>query len=187
VSDLFINNSSQTRVPLLPSRSDGDLPFTRRLLETGCDPNICNNCDCTGLHLAAFLADPNTALHLRGHVDAIQFLVSSRLKMYYRASPVILRKIDSVTLLSLHLVVLCDSGCMFEVVLNLICGSPKQFLCICFRVMESCSLINPNLQSSEDEFVEDCGFMWVLLLLIDVFALFLLCTACYSFCFCLSH
>uniref|UniRef100_A0A8C7KT37 Ankyrin repeat domain 46b n=1 Tax=Oncorhynchus kisutch TaxID=8019 RepID=A0A8C7KT37_ONCKI len=128
---------------------DGDLPFAKRLLETGCDPNIRDNRGRTGLHLAAargnvdicwflhkFGADllatdyqGNTALHLCGHVDTIQFLVSNGLK------------ID-------------------------ICA------------MESHSLLNPNLQNSEgvlssfrttwQEFVEDLGFWRVLLLLVVI-------------------
>lgn len=101
MSYVFINDSSQTNVPLLQSCIDGDLPFAKRLLETGCDPNIRDNRGRTGLHLAAargnvdicrllhkFGADllatdyqGNTALHLCGHVDTIQFLVSNGLKI----------------------------------------------------------------------------------------------------------
>nr|XP_024655876.1 ankyrin repeat domain-containing protein 46 [Maylandia zebra] len=101
MSYVFINDSSQTSVPLLQSCIDGDLPFAKRLLETGCDPNIRDNRGRTGLHLAAargnveicrllhkFGADllatdyqGNTALHLCGHVDTIQFLVSNGLKI----------------------------------------------------------------------------------------------------------
>uniref|UniRef100_A0A3Q3K9I4 Uncharacterized protein n=1 Tax=Monopterus albus TaxID=43700 RepID=A0A3Q3K9I4_MONAL len=40
MSYVFINDSSQTNVPLLQACIDGDLPFSKRLLETGCDPNI---------------------------------------------------------------------------------------------------------------------------------------------------
>lgn len=101
MSYVFINDSSQTNVPLLQACIDGDLPFAKRLLETGCDPNIRDNRGRTGLHLAAargnvdicrllhkFGADllatdyqGNTALHLCGHVDTIQFLVSNGLKI----------------------------------------------------------------------------------------------------------
>lgn len=101
MSYVFINDSSQTSVPLLQACIDGDLPFAKRLLETGCDPNIRDNRGRTGLHLAAargnveicrllhkFGADllatdyqGNTALHLCGHVDTIQFLVSNGLKI----------------------------------------------------------------------------------------------------------
>lgn len=101
MSYVFINDSSQTSVPQLQACIDGDLPFAKRLLETGCDPNIRDNRGRTGLHLAAargnvdicrllhkFGADllatdyqGNTALHLCGHVDTIQFLVSNGLKI----------------------------------------------------------------------------------------------------------
>lgn len=101
MSYVFINDTSQTNVPLLQACIDGDLAFARRLLETGCDPNIRDNRGRTGLHLAAargnveicrflhkFGADllatdyqGNTALHLCGHVDTIQFLVSNGLKI----------------------------------------------------------------------------------------------------------
>uniref|UniRef100_A0A4W5MSF4 Ankyrin repeat domain 46b n=1 Tax=Hucho hucho TaxID=62062 RepID=A0A4W5MSF4_9TELE len=95
---------------------DGDLPFAKRLLETGCDPNIRDNRGRTGLHLAAargnvdicwflhkFGADllatdyqGNTALHLCGHVDTIQFLVSNGLKIdicnHNGSTPLVLAK-----------------------------------------------------------------------------------------------
>ncbi|XP_076027737.1 ankyrin repeat domain-containing protein 46-like [Genypterus blacodes] len=116
MSYVFINDSSQTSVPLLQSCIDGDLPFAKRLLETGCDPNIRDNRSRTGLHLAAaggnvdicrllhkFGADllatdyqGNTALHLCGHVDTIQFLVSNGLKIdicnHNGSTPLVLAK-----------------------------------------------------------------------------------------------
>ncbi|KAK2862843.1 hypothetical protein Q5P01_002376 [Channa striata] len=90
--------------------------FAKRLLETGCDPNIRDNRGRTGLHLAAargnvdicrllhkFGADllatdyqGNTALHLCGHVDTIQFLVSNGLKIdicnHNGSTPLVLAK-----------------------------------------------------------------------------------------------
>ncbi|MGH0147706.1 UNVERIFIED_CONTAM: hypothetical protein FKN15_035349 [Acipenser sinensis] len=149
MSYVFINDSCQTNVPLLQACIDGDLNYSKRLLESGFDPNIRDNRGRTGLHLAAargnveicrllhkFGADllatdyqGNTALHLCGHVDTIQFLVTNGLK------------ID-------------------------ICA------------MESHSLLNPNLQHSEgvlssfrttwQEFVEDLGFWRVLLLIVVI-------------------
>uniref|UniRef100_A0A3Q2PW04 Ankyrin repeat domain 46b n=1 Tax=Fundulus heteroclitus TaxID=8078 RepID=A0A3Q2PW04_FUNHE len=116
MSYVFINDSSQTSVPLLQACIDGDLPFPKRLLETGCDPNIRDNRGRTGLHLAAargnveicrllhkFGADllatdyqGNTALHLCGHVDTIQFLVSNGLKIdicnHNGSTPLVLAK-----------------------------------------------------------------------------------------------
>ncbi|GLD64634.1 ankyrin repeat domain-containing protein 46 [Lates japonicus] len=116
MSYVFINDSSQTNVPLLQACIDGDLPFAKRLLETGCDPNIRDNRGRTGLHLAAargnvdicrllhkFGADllatdyqGNTALHLCGHVDTIQFLVSNGLKIdicnHNGSTPLVLAK-----------------------------------------------------------------------------------------------
>ncbi|XP_077788942.1 ankyrin repeat domain-containing protein 46 isoform X3 [Podarcis muralis] len=151
MSYVFVNDSSQTNVPLLQACIDGDFNYSKRLLESGFDPNIRDSRGRTGLHLAAargnvdicqllhkFGADllatdyqGNTALHLCGHVDTIQFLVSNGLK------------ID-------------------------ICA------------MESHSLLNPNLQQGEgvlssfrttwQEFVEDLG-VWRVLLLLVVIAL----------------
>ncbi|KAI5104391.1 ankyrin repeat domain-containing protein 46, partial [Silurus meridionalis] len=116
MSYVFINDTSQTSVPLLQACIDGDLAFARRLLETGCDPNIRDNRGRTGLHLAAargnveicrflhkFGADllatdyqGNTALHLCGHVDTIQFLVSNGLKIdicnHNGSTPLVLAK-----------------------------------------------------------------------------------------------
>uniref|UniRef100_A0A3B1J3B6 Ankyrin repeat domain 46b n=1 Tax=Astyanax mexicanus TaxID=7994 RepID=A0A3B1J3B6_ASTMX len=116
MSYVFINDSPQTSVPLLQACIDGDLAFAKRLLETGCDPNIRDNRGRTGLHLAAargnveicrflhkFGADllatdyqGNTALHLCGHVDTIQFLVSNGLKIdicnHNGSTPLVLAK-----------------------------------------------------------------------------------------------
>lgn len=101
MSYIFVNDSSQTNVPLLQACIDGDFNYSKRLLESGFDPNIRDSRGRTGLHLAAargnvdicqllhkFGADllatdyqGNTALHLCGHVDTIQFLVSNGLKI----------------------------------------------------------------------------------------------------------
>ncbi|KAK1133241.1 ankyrin repeat domain-containing protein 46 [Acipenser oxyrinchus oxyrinchus] len=100
MSYVFINDSCQTNVPLLQACIDGDLNYSKRLLESGFDPNIRDNRGRTGLHLAAagqcgdlqasaqvradLLATDyqgNTALHLCGHVDTIQFLVTNGLKI----------------------------------------------------------------------------------------------------------
>ncbi|KAK6323448.1 hypothetical protein J4Q44_G00057870 [Coregonus suidteri] len=173
MSYVFINDSSQTSVPLLQACIDGDLPFAKRLLETGCDPNIRDNRGRTGLHLAAargnvdicwflhkFGADllatdyqGNTALHLCGHVDTIQFLVSNGLK------------ID-----------ICNHNGSTPLVLAKRRGTMQ--MAESESAMESHSLLNPNLQNSEgvlssfrttwQEFVEDLGFWRVLLLLVVI-------------------
>ena len=136
MSYVFINDSSQTNVPLLQACIDGDLPFAKRLLETGCDPNIRDNRGRTGLHLAAargnvdicrllhkFGADllatdyqGNTALHLCGHVDTIQFLVSNGLKIDIWWWPVFL--------MLLHLSI--------QSISNLLCLD-SFFSCVCFH------------------------------------------------------
>lgn len=100
MSYVFINDSPQT-VPLLQACIDGDLGYCKRLLECGFDPNTRDCRGRTGMHLGAargnvevcrlmhkFGADllatdvhGNTALHMCGHVDTIQFLVSNGLKI----------------------------------------------------------------------------------------------------------
>ncbi|XP_026546095.1 ankyrin repeat domain-containing protein 46 isoform X1 [Notechis scutatus] len=116
MSYVFVNDSSQTNVPLLQACIDGDFNYSKRLLESGFDPNIRDNRGRTGLHLAAargnvdiaqllhkfggdLLATDyqgNTALHLCGHVDTIQFLVSNGLKIdicnHQGATPLVLAK-----------------------------------------------------------------------------------------------
>ncbi|XP_038630820.1 ankyrin repeat domain-containing protein 46 isoform X3 [Scyliorhinus canicula] len=171
MSYVFINDSCQTGVPLLQACIDGDLTYAKRLLESGFDPNIRDGRGRTGLHVAAargnvdicrllhkFGADllatdnqGNTALHLCGHVDSIQFLVSNGLK------------ID-----------ICEQ----ETQNNTIRGWETDHQPL--SAMESHSLLNPNLQNTDgvlssfrstwQEFVDDLGF-WRVLLLIIVIAL----------------
>lgn len=98
---LFASDSLQAMLPLLQACIDGDVAYAKRLLETGFDPNARDCRGRSGMHLAAargnveicrllhkFGADllatdaqGNTALHMCGHVDTIQFLVSNGLKI----------------------------------------------------------------------------------------------------------
>lgn len=98
---MLATDMAQSAVELLQACIDGDLAYAKRLLETGFDPNARDYRGRTGLHLAAargndeicrllhkFGADllatdaqGNTALHMCGHVDTIQFLVSNGLKI----------------------------------------------------------------------------------------------------------
>ncbi|XP_041111513.1 ankyrin repeat domain-containing protein 46 isoform X1 [Polyodon spathula] len=217
MSYVFVNDSCQTNVPLLQACIDGDLNYSKRLLESGFDPNIRDNRGRTGLHLAAargnveicrllhkFGADllatdyqGNTALHLCGHVDTIQFLVTNGLKIdicnHNGATPLVLAKRrgvnkDAIRLLEgleeqevkgfnrgthskLETMQTAENERYLE---TLISNSDETC------AMESHSLLNPNLQHSEgvlssfrttwQEFVEDLGF-WRVLLLIVVIAL----------------
>uniref|UniRef100_A0A670I086 Uncharacterized protein n=1 Tax=Podarcis muralis TaxID=64176 RepID=A0A670I086_PODMU len=90
MSYVFVNDSSQTNVPLLQACIDGDFNYSKRLLESGFDPNIpaargnvdiCQLLHKFGADLLATDYQGNTALHLCGHVDTIQFLVSNGLKI----------------------------------------------------------------------------------------------------------
>ncbi|XP_076835602.1 ankyrin repeat domain-containing protein 46 [Brachyhypopomus gauderio] len=116
MSYVFVNDSPQTAVPLLQACTDGDVGYTKHLLESGSDPNARDCRGRTGQHLAAargnvqicrllhkFGADllatdaqGNTALHMCGHVDTIQFLVSNGLKIdicnHNGATPLVLAK-----------------------------------------------------------------------------------------------
>uniref|UniRef100_A0A8C7U8Q2 Ankyrin repeat domain 46b n=1 Tax=Oncorhynchus mykiss TaxID=8022 RepID=A0A8C7U8Q2_ONCMY len=192
MSYVFINDSSQTSVPLLQACIDGDLPFAKRLLETGCDPNIRDNRGRTGLHLAAargnvdicwflhkFGADllatdyqGNTALHLCGHVDTIQFLVSNGLKIdicnHNGSTPLVLAKRRGVNKDAIRLL----EGLEEQEVKGFNRGAHSKLetmqMAESESAMESHSLLNPNLQNSEgvlssfrttwQEFVEDLGF-----------------------------
>ncbi|XP_045143163.1 ankyrin repeat domain-containing protein 46 [Echinops telfairi] len=207
MSYVFVNDSSQTNVPLLQACIDGDFNYSNRLLESGFDPNIRDSRGRTGLHLAAargnvdicqllhkFGADllateyqGNTALHLCGHVDTIQFLVSNGLKIDiwvgvcgFEGASVYVHSLLSVKLsawTSLHCTFLPldafgpAAACPLTSLL---------FSLLLPSAMESHSLLNPNLQQGEgvlssfrttwQEFVEDLGF-WRVLLLIFVIAL----------------
>ncbi|KAI5096968.1 ankyrin repeat domain-containing protein 46, partial [Silurus meridionalis] len=116
MSYVFTSDSLQATLPLLQACIDGDVSYAKRLLETGFDPNARDCRGRSGMHLAAargnveicrllhkFGADllatdaqGNTALHMCGHVDTIQFLVSSGLKIdicnHNGATPLVLAK-----------------------------------------------------------------------------------------------
>ncbi|KAF5902474.1 ankyrin repeat domain-containing protein 46, partial [Clarias magur] len=173
MSYVFINDTSQTNVPLLQACIDGDLAFARRLLETGCDPNIRDNRGRTGLHLAAargnveicrflhkFGADllatdyqGNTALHLCGHVDTIQFLVSNGLKIdicnHNGSTPLVLAKRRGVNKDAIRLL----EGLEEQEVKGFNRGAHSKLetmqMAESESAMESHSLLNPNLQNSE--------------------------------------
>ncbi|MBN3301210.1 ANR46 protein, partial [Amia calva] len=215
MSYVFINDSSQTNVPLLQACIDGDLNYSKRLLESGFDPNIRDNRGRTGLHLAAargnveicrllhkFGADllatdyqGNTALHLCGHVDTIQFLVTNGLKIdicnHNGATPLVLAKRRGVNKDAIRLL----EGLEEQEVKGFNRGTHSKLETMQMQMAESerslkflweggirnafvSSLQVPYLycnivcvfRTTWQEFVEDLGF-WRVLLLIVVIAL----------------
>ncbi|XP_078063639.1 ankyrin repeat domain-containing protein 46 isoform X2 [Mustelus asterias] len=204
MSYVFINDSCQTGLPLLQACIDGDIAYAKRLLESGFDPNIRDGRGRSGLHVAAargnvdicrllhkFGADllatdnqGNTALHLCGHVDSIQFLVSNGLKIdicnHHGATPLVLAKRRGVNKDAIKLLESLEE----QEVKGFNRGTHSKLEIMQTAenesAMESHSLLNPNLQNTDgvlssfrstwQEFVDDLGF-WRVLLLIIVIAL----------------
>ncbi|TWW63575.1 Ankyrin repeat domain-containing protein 46, partial [Takifugu flavidus] len=128
----------------------------------------------------------NTALHLCGHVDTIQFLVSNGLKIdicnHNGSTPLVLAKRRGVNKDAIRL----HEGLEEQEVKGFNRGPHSKMETMQMAdseskwraAMESHSLLNPNLQSSEgvlssfrttwQEFVEDLGFWRVLLLLVVI-------------------
>ncbi|XP_062917526.1 ankyrin repeat domain-containing protein 46 isoform X1 [Mobula hypostoma] len=193
MSYVFINDSSQTGVPLLQACIDGDVAYAKRLLESGFDPNIRDARGRSGLHVAAargnvdicrllhkFGADllatdyqGNTALHLCGHVDSIQFLVSNGLKIdicnHHGATPLVLAKRRGVNKDAIKLLESLEeqevkgfnrgTHSKLEIMQTAENESEQETQNIILRgwetehqplsAMESHSLLNPNLQNTE--------------------------------------
>ncbi|CDQ87755.1 unnamed protein product [Oncorhynchus mykiss] len=165
-------------------------------------PNTRDNRGRTGLHLAAargnvdiccflhkFGADllatdyqGNTALHLCGHVDTIQFLVSNGLKIdicnHNGSTPLVLAKRRGVNKDAIRLL----EGLEEQELKGFNRGAHSKLetmqMAESESAMESHSLLNPDLQNREgvlfsfrttwQEFVEDLGFWRVLLLLVVI-------------------
>ncbi|XP_027010153.1 ankyrin repeat domain-containing protein 46 isoform X2 [Tachysurus fulvidraco] len=199
---MFTSDSLQSALPLLQSCIDGHVSYTKRLLETGFDPNTRDYRGRSGMHLAAargnveicrllhkFGADllatdtqGNTALHVCGHVDTIQFLVSNGLKIdicnHNGATPLVLAKRRGVNRDALRLLEGLEEQEVKGFNRSSHSSLEKMHIADNESAMESHSLLNPHLHRSDgvfssfrttwQEFVEDLGFWRVLFLLLFI-------------------
>uniref|UniRef100_A0AAY4BI47 Ankyrin repeat domain-containing protein 46 n=1 Tax=Denticeps clupeoides TaxID=299321 RepID=A0AAY4BI47_9TELE len=195
MSYVFVNDSLQTTVPLLQACIDGDLVYVKRLLECGFDPNTRDCRGRTGMHLAAargnvdicrllhkFGADllatdsqGNTALHMCGHVDTIQFLNQ---RIVPSSTPLVLAKRRGVNKDAIRLLEGLEEQEVKGFNRSSHSSLEKMQLAENESAMESHSLLNPHLHSTDgmlssfrttwQEFVEDLGFWRVLILLLVI-------------------
>ncbi|XP_053346800.1 ankyrin repeat domain-containing protein 46 [Clarias gariepinus] len=202
MSYMFASDSLQVTLPLLQACIDGDVAYAKRLLETGCDPNTRDCRGRSGMHLAAargnveicrllhkFGADllatdaqGNTALHMCGHVDTIQFLVSNGLKIdicnHNGATPLVLAKRRGVNRNALRLLEGLEEQEVKGFNRSSHSSLDKMHIADNESAMESHSLLTPHLHRSDgvfssfrttwQEFVEDLGFWRVLFLLLFI-------------------
>ncbi|KAL4648225.1 ankyrin repeat domain-containing protein 46 isoform X1 [Arapaima gigas] len=199
---VLVDDSSQSGEPLLQACADGNVVHAKRLLHAGWDANVRDHRGRTALHLATahghleicrllhkFGADMqatdcqgNTALHQCGHMNIVQFLVSSGLSVdicnHKGATPLVLARRRGVNKDTINFLEYLEEqelktfnhagGLKLDTLHTFEDDSSTERRSFLRHSQRSNREVLCSLRTTWHDFVEDLGFWRVLMLLVMI-------------------